>query len=378
MYLTHCPLKLREGNNANEVPMDLILNIGLPKTATTAIQRLIYENEPGYYGKFMYTSASNDYARKLEALLVTSDLNDRDLASQVRLWCASLLKTHRKNSHSPTDEPVIISNEGLFHHGLPNTTDKWPVGTRSDFSRSHQRARHTADLLYLLNKHWRVGEVRVLLVLRRQPDWVASLYAQRARLMSNPSQEDFESQCIKLLTHGLDALDYNLFIQELDSANGRNKNNVLLFEELNSQAFWTKLCETLSSDTAYDRCMYKANEHFISKQEKINAKRTALDEWRIPLQPVTNFLSRNTKKLINKTETTPPLGRAPKTTIKAMQAIENSALYLTRIFNQNRRCNYIWLPPELERNFKDALFEKNTKLAARLNKDLSLHDYYER
>ena len=70
--------------------------------------------------------------------------------------------------------------------------------------------------------------VHVVLVLRNQPDFLASLYAQLSPGRTGRGQEDFENRVIALLDDGDPFLDWHLLATELLEAVGGSRKNLLV------------------------------------------------------------------------------------------------------------------------------------------------------
>lgn len=197
---------------------ELVLHVGLPKTATTTLQRHILPQVPGYHGQF---SSSED--RLWIDVLHSWRLRRTDLEDRCAAWASALAET--------ADERVVLSNELLS--GWPSASDSavWPV---SDAYRTADRtgSRPLLDLIALLqstlNHSWRL---RVILTVRAQSQFLASLYAQNLHEMRRPGQADFETKIVRLIEADDPFCDYAVLTQELQATVTRDDMLVLVHED---------------------------------------------------------------------------------------------------------------------------------------------------
>ncbi|MEX0450725.1 sulfotransferase [Spiribacter sp. 218] len=127
------------------------LHIGLPKTATTSLQELVFARHPQieYYGQTnLWDSA--DAKSLLRALLLDDEPADAARAALNRAVAER--------------GAVMISDEALSMGEFMLRATRWPVS--SDHARTARRARGL------------IGDAHVFLVLRNQADWLESWHRQ--------------------------------------------------------------------------------------------------------------------------------------------------------------------------------------------------------
>jgi hypothetical protein len=106
-------------------------------------------------------------------------------------------------------------------------TGNWPLAT---FLADH------------LVKAWSpYGAVRLVVALRRQPDWLASQYAQISARIWAPSQRDFEAQVSELIEREDHYLFWDRMVTDLSSALEPENLHVFFFEDLSLAETWTEL-----------------------------------------------------------------------------------------------------------------------------------------
>lgn len=202
----------------------LCLHIGLPKTATTFLQREVF---PSFtHIRYLSTQGSNLFSSPQDAEHRQGTLTSAFRRSSL-LWerhgdavFQSLLGCDR-----PADRlagPVLLSDEGVGR-----------TGSRPALLAAHLRAvRKRAEA-------WGFGDVRVLCVLRRQDHWLASHYAQVSDRKPHASQDDFESGVRRILSpegerfgFGM-LLDYAVLAEHVRRAVGPSNLLMLPYEMLN-------------------------------------------------------------------------------------------------------------------------------------------------
>jgi Sulfotransferase domain len=130
----------------------VLLHVGLPKTGTTSLQRLLFSAHPEirYFGQ---TNLWHDRDAKtvLRALLL-GDVAETSAAKKILADAAQ-------------ERPaIVISDEALTLGEFMLRATRWPV--RSDHIATAHRARAV------------LGEAQVLIVLRNQADWLESWHRQ--------------------------------------------------------------------------------------------------------------------------------------------------------------------------------------------------------
>lgn len=178
----------------------LTLHIGLPKTASTFLQYRVLNRQDRY--TYIHSSASSD----LEALV----------RRYVRTSESSVPQLEDDLVAAVPDGDVLLSDENI------------PMSPQEPWLGTGPTPRRTARRLARLGR--RVGGVRVVLAIRRQPQWLASRYAESAKRFADFGQADFERRvellCQQRPSGALRWLEYDVAYRELVSHLGRD--NVLM------------------------------------------------------------------------------------------------------------------------------------------------------
>lgn len=227
--------------------MNLVIHIGLPKTGTTTIQDYLTCNAPeGYLGKFSGIRSIDQESIKEKARLLSMFRYASPVAPNrginydwLNLWVEQVKKLY---SGKGCDN-LIISDERLSSRG-GRVCNRWPVGNiANDYDEGEDRP--FVEFVKVVREHWTEGEVKVLLSIRNQPTWLASLYAQRSYRITRASQKNFERVVANVITRRGDFLEWNVLIQELQNVLEDGKLKVVLMEDMNNNYFWDGLAEFL-------------------------------------------------------------------------------------------------------------------------------------
>ncbi|AVG23033.1 sulfotransferase [Pontimonas salivibrio] len=170
----------------------LRLHLGLPKTATTTLQQYFARSVPAYVGPGAPNLPAGFFGRYRAAFLQQEPewWASRESSRLREKLAASCEQALARSS----DGELTLSWEGALTPGLFVGSDFPEVGGHPPGSRW---VRHLAALVRAIAP--KPVEIQVLLTVRRQPEWLASLYAQRSRRILGASQEDFEDQLRRLL-----------------------------------------------------------------------------------------------------------------------------------------------------------------------------------
>jgi hypothetical protein len=210
---------------------DLIIHPGLPKTATTTLQKHIFPLFPGYLGRHYTHHSAHDQSRVLELreahVRFISDYADPSGATE---WKDALSNWVAK---MPFDaDQLIISDEYLSRWPVKGHPGSFHPGMDVPTSASRTGPHPMIAFLEAVQKSI-PSEVRLRIIvsLRNQPDFLASLYAQHAPSMKNPGTEDFEEKIRRLLEVSDISLDYHGIVQGLTGIVGRGDLLILLHED---------------------------------------------------------------------------------------------------------------------------------------------------
>jgi len=304
--------------------MDLVLHVGLMKTGTTTLQRLVLPEVPGYLGA-----------------LPQYGFNHRDagLGQQIIQFLAGRLVSRETLTR--------WSDRGSWHVPIS--------GRFGDLARPPRRSPH--PLIAFIRGHvlpaWEgFGAVRTLVTLRNQSDWLASLYAQVSDRIIRACQEDFDARVARLV-EGRDAyLDYAALIEDLDYLVGREASHVLLLEDMGTDAYWQQLARALGA----------APRGAGEVQAAANVRRQD-GAWMLRA-----FDSRGTKDVLFGRQPSPALQRT-----WTLRGLGHPAHLLGTAMRP--RGTSINVTDELRRRVRDGFASSNLRLGQRLGRDLSALGY---
>jgi len=187
--------------------LQLVLHVGLPKAASTFMQYSVFHSTDTL--EYIHARKKTPIERALIAY-------NRDSGAKVK----------RRLKLRLADLParnVLISNESICMKPWEPWLDQGP--TPESFCAG----------LYLLEKYGR--EVRVIIVIRRQDQWLASRYAESAKTDESFSTEDFERRVNDLCERSSDLgalkwLDYSDMLNRLQQRLGEQNLLVLPMERI--------------------------------------------------------------------------------------------------------------------------------------------------
>lgn len=236
----------------------LILHVGFPKTGTTTLQRWLAKNCAGrYLGKAAPGLDLPDF--DLFPALRAAVTRPRIWATQ--RWAAAEVAPVAEaiaTAIAAVESP-IVSDEDLVRviqrrgRGFPFLQDEEPP---------------LVGLLTVLAQEF---EIEVLVTLRAQSTWLPSMYAELARQMVLPSQQDFERRLTDFLSDptptGVSYCDWASWIFQLRSAVGPEHVNCLLLEDMSTREYWQTAAALFGAETS------------TPPKQVANALKVAEDEW---------------------------------------------------------------------------------------------------
>ena len=191
--------------------MSLVLHIGLPKTATTTLQRHIFPQHPGYCGKFgdgRPMSSCSWWPAHL-----AWQRQSIGWQKVVESWASRVAHGHS----------TFVSSEGLAQwptSAINRRGNSWPVD--DNWANIRVRPHPICEFLNVVQSGLDAGvPVKVVLTLRVQGAFLASLYAQQSGDMKQPSQSDFEAKVKRLLTENDSFCDWHALVDDVSSVIGR-------------------------------------------------------------------------------------------------------------------------------------------------------------
>lgn len=204
----------------------LTIHIGLPKTGTTSLQTHAFSRLPGYLGKF--PSQRHRLSPSLRGVLDAYRIGlevDNERVFEVggqEAW-ASLIEPWVKHLLTSEARKGLLSDEDLAGWRYPvGNAARWPVLDSS--SALPRRGPHPV-IRFLEQVRARLPldiELKSVLVLRNQSDWLGSLAAQAA--VSNTA-------FVQRVIRNKDAfLDFHSIVVDLERLLGAQNHKTILFE----------------------------------------------------------------------------------------------------------------------------------------------------
>ncbi|HEX2958467.1 MAG TPA: hypothetical protein VHO70_16645 [Chitinispirillaceae bacterium] len=246
----------------------LILHIGLAKTGTTTLQKRCFEQ----FDNTITPDSDEDWKRVATDDFLTFFMKYNPSAGNTEQ--SQKYSQKIKNACSRTQgKPLFISNENIVHRNYFSEISPTPFyGMQLD----HFTASQYIDSLKTLCP-W-ISKIKIILTLRNQPEWLASLYAERSNDLRWPSQEDFEQRVRDLLRddslNGGGFLNWERLRANLIQGVGSDNVYVLLLEDIKTYEFWNTLSE--ASELPFDPDFF-----ILKSNERENVRRTTSREWLI-------------------------------------------------------------------------------------------------
>lgn len=219
---------------------DLILHVGVHRSGTTTLQEHVFSRLPGYlgrcraqYGGYGHNVVTRELLRARK-LLLTED-NRRPF----KQWISQI-----RDLVAPNEKSVLLSDEGLCQ-GLTGL-EPFMIPIRQgahEFWRSPPIFSFIERISREIGSDWRL---RVILTVRNQSDYLASLYARRSDRMPGASQQDFELQVNSILSGAQGWADWALWTEHLMSAVGEENVCVLPLERITHSIYHQWLSEFLA------------------------------------------------------------------------------------------------------------------------------------
>ena len=255
-----------------DCPPTLTLHIGIPKTASTWLQEVVFPQLEDIVfcptpANTLFHSAE-DTANRLMASCVRrssrvweqyGDAIFADLFGDKQLWLR-----HPKNA--------LVSDESFGRHG-----------SRPEHLQSHLIA------IAAKARQWGFGSLRIICLFRRQDQWLASHYAQMSNRDELPSQEGFERLVEEVVDPARSRymlgmlLDYSALDEALSAAVGRSNVMMMPYEMLasNERQFREKLLTFL--DLPPQKELKGREEKRDEKEEKqlVNQRRSGQTTWQL-------------------------------------------------------------------------------------------------
>lgn len=331
---------------------ELTLHLGMPKTATTALQKHVFPRFPGYLGKYSNDGGAPTSSERFAWGLVREAWVRRDPAwrDALRVWVAAL--------HHAGQSQALLSDEGLTRWPADGTWQVWPVEDGSNVERI--RPHPVIELLRAIKEcTGQTMRLRVILTLRNQPDLMGSLYAQCQPWMASPGQADLEAKIANLLRSDDPHFDFAALVEELEAELGADGCLVLLYED--------GLECNISRVEAFLRTTVSLSPSTVEWE---NVKRVGQQSWkggswnipvtrRGPLDTLRRFFARSWPRSL----------WGPKRRIA--RALERIDTMVARVVTPPvREGVVVTMPDELARSIRQHFAASNARLGQRLGRDL--------
>lgn len=202
----------------------LTFHIGMPKTATTALQAHVFPAFPGYVGKNYGRAELGQHSEHdFTVQACRRALGSPRWREELAAWIKGLRESPLSDVMF-SDETLCAWPDGKLVAMWP-MLDAWRLGVRT---RPHPIVKFLAETLKLVDEG---TQVRVILTLRNQSDFMGSLYAQIQPRLLSPSQADFDGKVTELLESGDPFFDFAGLVAELDAVLGPDNCLILLHED---------------------------------------------------------------------------------------------------------------------------------------------------
>jgi len=215
---------------------DLTIHVGLPKTATTTLQSFFAQNLRGYVGPGAFPF------HRVRRAFVMEDPTWWYSKDSLDLRRRFVRRTSRERLRSSNGD-LVLSWEGALtaHMFMGEEPSRLCGGGQLWFDHLEAFIRST-----LKPK----GMIRWLVTVRRQPEWLASLYAQKSIRIEGADQSDFEEQVKFLLTTQRDIypLNYEETVLELLGRFPGSEALVLPVEDFGTRHYRTAMSNFISHD----------------------------------------------------------------------------------------------------------------------------------
>lgn len=335
----------------------LVLHLGLPKTATTSLQTHMFPQLPGYLGWFHDFTFSSKALHEFVELFALGLLVDGKRVFEIDgcpVWLPALKKW--VNELLASDEEIILlSFEGFSAWPSRDNIAGWPV---NDVPGSLPRqGKH--PIIYFLERLSELlpanVELKTILTLRNQSDWLGSLAAQ---------MKVTETGFVQRLIRNDDAfLNYESIVNDLESLRGRKNHLTLLFEN----SLEHNVCKILSFSGYHQAIDLDLKPLQVRENVKKNER-----GWLVVRATFADRLVLHLRALSNRFK---PLKTILRSENLFLQRLRSSAFRLFKRLAPMRKPVVISLSDEQRCAIKLHCKHSNARLGIHLGKDLSSLGY---
>lgn len=232
---------------------DLIFHLGMTKTASTFLQEQVFG------GKMHTMDRSADMKQ------------DRAVAWQFQQFFTAMppviWRTKRGAKQfdiydAEVKSNVLISHESLYEH--------IPYQNKELTKNMYFEPYLLAARLHEINEYaWLHGQVKAFIFIRRQADWLTSIYGEVGYRLDRPSQKDFEKRTRDFISHDStckQVLSYDILYNELAKSLGEGNVIMIPFELIEEKKTW----ETIGNFTGFDQLK---SAEFMNREKRNVSKR---------------------------------------------------------------------------------------------------------
>lgn len=325
--------------------LDFVLHIGLPKTATTTLQKWVFPSNPNYLGKFYGTEAS-ETASLLRESLATYTRRDEN-------WQEYL--------HHAFDKAPKLARESWFF----SSESLWPGGLRMPFADDYvvpdSAGPHPLTGLFheLRSASLRADtKVKIIVSFRNQSDLFGSLYAQLASSMAYPGQRDFLRKVDTILSRDSGDFDYSSLAQNLVDSLGE-KNVLFLFFEDGLEVNIDEIGRFVGFDFGHEPAR--------REQWRFGAGSWSSDRMLVPLTKT--GLAGSFRRFLD--QRLPDSGLTKTNLQRVAHSVDRLALRRAHLKKVSIR-----VPQQVDKRIKDRFSASNRKLETLVHRDLGELGYF--
>lgn len=265
---------------------EFIFHIGLPKTGTTTLQKQVFSNLPYYVGKHHADHAEPDLSKA--ALNAVAHGRTHEAID----FIAGAVQKH-------SSEKMLLSEEIFAQMNARDHSRRWPISKRQNLaSLRNADELPVISMIRQLSQHSELAQgFKILITLRNQPDWLASIYAQESSYNRKAGQADFEEKVNQLLESSNPYLDWSRLVKNTENLVGRENVCTLLIENMNSSEYWQQLAGFIGLDNpAYpqwggtresrERVLKLSEDHWEIKAYAPPKLKRVIKKWSTKMQNV--------------------------------------------------------------------------------------------
>lgn len=242
----------------------------MPKCASTTLQYQFFSTcSKNYFGR---KKNSKENANHIGYYVQSMSHNYRSQKFENKSELVNFFQVFHELSSENPEDCVILSEEVLTcpdFFEVKNFLNTWQLYA------VEQRQCIANLIMSKKNNMWEYGQIKILLIIRKQSDFLPSLYSEFSRFMINPSTADFERRTQFILNNQIHRqLDYFSLYYDLKDVFGSNL-CVLCLEEINDPKFWKKMIDFLGLSNM-------SADGFVKDLSRDNEKKIGDRTYRIP------------------------------------------------------------------------------------------------